>query len=89
MLSLQDFSVPSGACAAPLSTNRSCRCALGPTLPSWAAAGGEGDSVPHQKGQKAFLSSGKKAGFTSDLKLQHSSLPDPFPAGTSADVSQL
>lgn len=72
------------------SPHRSCRCALGPTLPSWAAAaGGEGDSVPHQKGQKVFLSSGKKAGFTSDLKLQHSSLPDPFPAGTSADVSQL
>lgn len=46
----------------------------GPTLPSWAAAGGKGDSISHRKGQKVLLFSGKKAGFNSDLKLQHSSL---------------
>lgn len=86
MLSLQDFSVPSCACAAPLSTHRNRGCALGP---SWVDAGRKGDTIPHQNGQKVSLFSGQKAGFISDLELQHSSLPDPFAAGTAEDESQL
>lgn len=74
--------MPWCACAAPLSTPRSCRCALGPALPSWAGAAGKGDLIPHQSDRRCLSSMQKKrlwwegkAGFNCDLKLQHSSLP--------------